>query len=560
MVDNVGDKANELAAGGTDLVKSSVDFTLDVNVENLTYDNGVAADLAFKGTGNALANIITGGAGNDRLDGKAGIDTMIGGLGNDTYVVDVAGDKVTEVAGAGTGIDTIETTLATFSLAALAAVENLTYTGVANFTGTGNALANIITGGGGNDILNGGAGADTLIGGLGSDTYTVDNVGDVVDESGDVAGTDLVQSSVTFSLLDGAHAIGDIDNLTLTGALVINGTGNALVNKITGNTGANIIEGKELGDTLDGAAGIDTLSYASSGSGVTITLNGAIETTGAGGDAQDDKIKNFENIIGSASIDTLTGDGLANVIDGGAGADIMAGLAGNDTYVVDNVGDKANELAAGGTDLVKSSVDFTLDVNVENLTYDNGVAADLAFKGTGNALANIITGGAGNDRLDGKAGIDTMIGGLGNDTYVVDVAGDKVTEVAGAGTGIDTIETTLATFSLAALAAVENLTYTGVANFTGTGNALANIITGGGGNDILNGGAGADTLIGGAGNDTLTGGTQNDQFIFKDFVLDGDFGNDKITDFAGGVGVGDVIQIDGAGDLPQPMKWLPLSR
>ena len=141
------------------------------------------------------------------------------------------------------------------------------------------------------------------------------------------AGTDLVKSAVSFSLVDGAGQVtGDVENLTLTGALVINGTGNALVNTITGNTGANIIEGKELGDTLDGAAGIDTLSYASSGGGVTITLNGAIETTGAGGDAQDDKIKNFENIIGSASIDTLTGDGLANVIDGGAGADIMAGL------------------------------------------------------------------------------------------------------------------------------------------------------------------------------------------------------------------------------------------
>ena len=89
---------------------------------------------------------------------------MIGGLGDDTYVVDVSTDKVTELAGQGT--DTIETSLASFSLAALTAVENLTYdNGVAidaNFTGTGNTLNNLISGGTGNDTFTGGAGADTF--------------------------------------------------------------------------------------------------------------------------------------------------------------------------------------------------------------------------------------------------------------------------------------------------------------------------------------------------------------------------------------------------------------
>ena len=33
-------------------------------------------------------------------------------------------------------------------------------------------------------MLNGGLGADTLVGGDGNDTYMVDNVGDVVDETG----------------------------------------------------------------------------------------------------------------------------------------------------------------------------------------------------------------------------------------------------------------------------------------------------------------------------------------------------------------------------------------
>ena len=52
---------------------------------------------------------------------------------------------------------------------------------------------------------------------------------------------------------------------------------------------------------------------------------------------------------------TSTGDtsppanSAANRLDGGAGADIMTGGAGNDTYVVDNAGDVVTEAAAGGT-------------------------------------------------------------------------------------------------------------------------------------------------------------------------------------------------------------------
>ena len=154
--------------------------------------------------------------------------------------------------------------------------------------------------------------------------------------------------------------------------------------------------------------------------------------------------------------------------------------------------------------------------NVENLTY----TGSSAFTGNGNALDNVITGGAGNDTLnggngndwlDGGSGTDTMIGGSGNDTYVVDNAGDVVSELSGQGT--DTVRTSLTSYGLGALPNVENLTYTGSSAFTGNGNTLNNVLTGGIGNDTLNGGTGNDTARhGGAGNDTLTGGTGNDSF------------------------------------------------
>ena len=95
---------------------------------------------------------------------------------------------------------------------------------------------------GGNDFINGGAGADTMFGGTGNDTYVVDHSGDVVNETGG-NGLDTVQSSITFSLSDAVHAIGAIENLTLTGTAAIDGTGNALANVITGNSGNNIIAG-----------------------------------------------------------------------------------------------------------------------------------------------------------------------------------------------------------------------------------------------------------------------------------------------------------------------------
>ena len=84
-------------------------------------------------------------------------------------------------------------------------------------------------------------------------------------------------------------------------------------------------------------------------------------------------------------------------------------------------------------------------------------------------------------------------------------AGDIVTEVSNAGT--DEVRTALASYSLAAIANVENLTGTAATGQTLTGNSLDNTITGSIGNDTLDGGAGNDTMIGGAGNDTSISST-----------------------------------------------------
>ena len=185
---------------------------------------------------------------------------MAGGAGNDIYTVDHVGDVVTELSGE--GIDTVQTTLATYTLGAN--VERVVFTGSGSFVGTGNALDNGLTGGAGNDTLNGSdgndtlngkAGADNMTGGIGSDTYTVDNVGDVVTE-GAGGGTDTVQASISYEL--GAN----VERLKLQGTSDLDGTGNELANSLTGNTGANVLDGGLGIDTLTGGGGNDTFRFS----------------------------------------------------------------------------------------------------------------------------------------------------------------------------------------------------------------------------------------------------------------------------------------------------------
>jgi Ca2+-binding RTX toxin-like protein len=502
IVDNVGDVVIESAGEGIDTIYSSVSYALPANVENLVLTGTADID----GTGNDLDNVIAGNVGNNVIDGGAGADTMIGGAGDDTYVVDHAGDVVIE--NANEGIDTVSSSI-TYALTAN--VENLSLTGTADIGGTGNDLDNVITGNVGNNVIDGGAGADTMIGGAGDDTYVVDNAGDVVIENAN-EGIDTVSSSITYALT------ANVENLTLTGAADIDGTGNDLDNVITGNVGNNVLDGGAGADSMIGGAGNDTYIVDNAGDVV-------IENAGEGIDTIYSSVSyvlpaNVENLTltGAADIDgtgneldnVIAGNVGNNVIDGGAGADTMVGGAGNDTYIVDNAGDVVIESLSQGVDTIYSSVSYVLPANVENLVLTGTADID----GTGNELDNVITGNVGNNVIDGGAGADTLIGGAGNDTYIVDNVGDVVIE--NAGEGIDTIYSSV---SYVLPANVENLTLTGAADIDGTGNELDNVITGNVGNNVINGGAGADTLIGGGGNDTLVGGTDND-------YLNGGLGND----------------------------------
>lgn len=528
---------------------------------------------------------VIGTSGDDTLDGGAGADTMVGGADNDTYYVDNAGDVVGENAGEG-----YDWVYASVNYTLGDNIENLELQGSAT-RATGNSLANhlignnfanVLDGGAGNDMLNGRSGADTMSGGIGDDMYWVDHAQDVVIEQSN-EGRDRVNSAIDYTLS------ANVEDLFLTDSAV-RGTGNNLNNLIVGTGSAVILDGREGDDHLEGRDGSDTLiggsgqdtlsggygnDSMSGGTGDdTYTVLDAgdvvVENAGEGIDtvyaAVDYSIgTNVENLIliGSASAgigndlaNSIWGNELDNILDGGIGADTMVGGGGSDWYYVDDIGDVVIEhLAENNHDLVFSSVNYTLSDNVERLQliglaregYGNGLANEIY----GNDLDNRLDGGAGNDYLIGGAGIDTLIGGTGNDRYLVDDSRDVVVEAENAGH-----ETVFSLVSYTLAANIEDLILlSGASRGWGNhldntihGNELNNTLDGGDGNDSIYGGEGDDFLFGRSGVNVLVGGVGNDYYFSYDpsdqIMESAGEGLDQLTVFFDGYHLPDDLEIE----------------
>jgi Ca2+-binding RTX toxin-like protein len=181
---------------------------------------------------------------------------------------------------------------------------------------------------------------------------------------------------VSFSLADTAHAKGSIEQLTLTGAAAINGTGNGLANTITGNAAANVLNGGAGADVMRGLGGndtyvvdnvADTVDESAPGSGGVDTVLSLISFSLVNSMGVFGNLENL-TLIGSAAI-SGTGNGLANVITGNTAANVLDGGVGNDTL-------------------------------------------------TGGLGNDTLKGGLGNDVLIGGVGIDSLAGGAGNDFFV----------------------------------------------------------------------------------------------------------------------------------------------
>ena len=399
------------------IVGSKFDDTIDGLDDNDIIDGGDGNDTVYGGSG---ADTLTGGNGWDVLDGGGENDTLDGGDGNDSLY-------------GGSGVDTL-------------------------------------FGGNGQDTLDGGSGADTMTGGAGDDTYYVDNIGDVVVEAKD-AGLDEVRSSISYTLTS------SVEDLVLeeTGG-AINGTGNGLDNVIQGNSSDNTLSGGAGHDTLKGGGGADILlggagndSLSSgdadpsadfliggtgndryyvrnvndfvlenSNEGIDIVTSGIDYTLGNNVEILDLSLGTAASGTGNALDNIIAGNERDNVLDGGAGNDVLVsvtearwgsdvdtliGGTGDDTFVVVALDDAVIERANEGIDRVWAPTSYTLPANVEILHLlgsDQWLDwADLGWStlggwpilgsafddldGTGNGLDNSIYGTRGINVLSGAA-------------------------------------------------------------------------------------------------------------------------------------------------------------
>lgn len=328
-----------------------------------------------------------------------------------------------------------------------------------------------------NDILNGRLGADTLVGGLGDDSYTVNSTDARVIETFN-EGIDEVRASMSYTLPN------YVENLYLVGnSGPKDATGNALPNIIVGNGGANVIDGGLGNDILTGGAGVDTFIFergdgsdiitdfqAGSSGGDIVRLDDHGFSTFAEvqaamtqvGDDTHLALSSFETLvfrdtqvtsfvendfllpdippesqawiranIGTEAADTMLGSASNERFEGKGNADSYSGGAGDDTYLVDNADQQVIERVREGIDTVEAYISYTLSDNVENLKL-----LSPGLEGTGNGLANGITGSTGDEVLNGMGGNDYLIGGAGADVFVFELGNgsDTVADFSGSAT------------------------------------------------------------------------------------------------------------------------------
>ncbi len=292
------------------------------------------------------------------LPDTATADTLQGTAGDDIFLVDDTGDRITETADA--GFDRVETTLEGYTLAGH--IEQLIRRGAADFIGNGNALANSLIGGAGNDTLGGLDGNDDIAGNSGDDWLVGSNGEDLLQGQ---SGADMLlggwQSDALFGGTGADRLIGDQEWLSSRGAndrLDGGDDADLLIGDATNIYGS----GRGGNDRLTGGAGNDIL--IGDGDAMTDSARGGADTL-EGGDGNDwlygDGRESAATVAGGDD-KLYGGDGPDHLI-GGGGDDLLAGGAGADWFVFapGSGADEISDFASGADHIDLSAFDIAYE-------------------------------------------------------------------------------------------------------------------------------------------------------------------------------------------------------
>ena len=504
-------------------------------LESLIGSEGVgAADTITAGTGN---NIIFGGANNDTITTLAGRDLLFGDAGrveiddNETVRLlittgsNIGGDDTinagegNNVVIAGTGNDTVTTGAGNDDVFGDEA--QLTYYA----SGIREDFITLNSGIGGNDTINAGNGENIVVGGTGADALTTTDGNDwLFGDEGHL--TFYTDGSVeVLESLIGSEGVGAADTITA-------GTGNNIIFGGANNDTITTLAGRDLlfGDagrveiddnetvrllvtTASNIGGDDTIN-AGEGDNVVIagTGNDAV-TTGAGSDdvfGDEASISYYESGLKETLTSLNSAIGGADIIDTGAGHDIVVGGTDNDTITLG-----AGEDIAYG-DNAKFDYDHTIT------SYPKAESIDPEFGGNdtidGGDDSDIIIGGFGSDLIRAGSGNDFIFGDFAAFTYEFwDIQPDSpellarwvVRGFTGSVEWQDnrTFLELQSYFAIAEQWPDQNLY--GDPKYDNP-YAGADVIYGDDGDDFIKGQTGDDTIYGGNGNDSLWGNKGSD--------------------------------------------------
>jgi Ca2+-binding RTX toxin-like protein len=195
---------------------------------------------------------------------------------------------------------------------------------------------------------------------------------------------------------------------------------NGSIDAIYGMIG--LVKGHMLNDGDIRAMAVGMSIASSTGETFTATNHGTIVVSASGGaifgGSGDDKVINDGKLTGFVYLGS--GDDTFDTRGGQVTSSIMGG-ADDDVYIVDKASFNIVENSGEGNDTIRSTVNYTLNANVENLVLlgnknINGTGTDMADTLRGNSGDNVLKGLVGSDHLYGGKGDDKLYGGVDMET------------------------------------------------------------------------------------------------------------------------------------------------